>query len=245
MTGLYLSAGVLQFAVNFLLICAVSMLMGSSGAHIRALAASALGALSSVALILVDSQYAGILYGFSMVLICAVAFGISRVAICSGLVFCLIKIGLENMGNDSIFWLLPLCAGIALALVWQKKHDLYVPVELSYGGKTVNIMAFRDTGHHLRDPISGKEVLVVDSEVAKKLTGLSQEQLNHPVDNLAKTVGLRLIPFRSVGCSAGFLLAVSAEKTVIGGNRKNCVVAMAPQVLDENGRFQALMGGTL
>ena len=245
MTGLYLSAGVLQFAVNFLLICAVSMLMGGSCAHIRALVSAALGALSAVAFIVVDSQYAGIWYGVGMVMVCVVAFGYSGFAICRGIVFCLIKIGLEYMGNDNVLWLLPLCAGIALAVLWHKKQGLYVPVELSYDGKTVNIMALRDTGHHLRDPISGKEVLVVDSNVAEILTGLSQEQLNNPVDNLAKAVGLRLIPFRSVGCSAGFLLALSADRTLIGGSRRNCVVAMAPQVLDESGKFQALMGGAL
>ena len=44
-------------------------------------------------------------------------------------------------------------------------------------GSRVSIVALRDSGNTLRDPVSGEQVLVVSGEVAEKLTGLTQEQL--------------------------------------------------------------------
>ena len=244
----YLTAGVLQFAVHFLLICGVTMLLGRPCAYLRAAVASVAGTFYPIlmAVFVPDGQQNWIWYAVSLLFTCMVAFGIHRSGAVGSLVFCLLKIGLEGMGNkDSLLWILLLVLGFSIAVFWRKWHSTYVPVEISYGGRTVKLTALLDSGHNLRDPISGKRVLVVDADVAGILTGLSGQQLKNPIENVEKIVGLRLIPYKTVGSNSGFLLAFSVKNTKIGGRRGSAVVAMAPYVLDEEGKFQALIGGTV
>ena len=91
----------------------------------------------------------------------------------------------------------------------------YLPVELSYGDNHVRITALQDTGNTLRDPITGRQVLVVGADVAQQLTGLSRQQLRAPIETLGAFPGLRLIPYRTVGGSS-FLLAIRIPKVKIG-----------------------------
>ena len=56
--------------------------------------------------------------------------------------------------------------------------------ELTYGGKSVSIVALRDSGNTLRDPISGEQVLVVSGSTARRAMGVHEP----PVD--AAIVGI-------------------------------------------------------
>ena len=102
-----------------------------------------------------------------------------------------------------------------------------------------------DTGHSLRDPVTGSQVLIVGADVAQTLTGLSPQQLADPVRCMGKLPGLRLIPYKTVGKSQGMLLAMQMPNGKIGNRTGNILVAFSPQVLDESGKFQALIGGNV
>ena len=132
--------------------------------------------------------------------------------------------------------------GIAFACVVVGKGKRYVPVELSYGGRTVALTALRDTGNTLRDPISGKQVLVIGADAAQILTGLTTSVLADPVGSLGVLPGLRFIPYQSVG-NTGFLLALTMQNVKIGNKRGDTIVAFSPQVF--NHRYQALTGGNV
>ena len=123
----------------------------------------------------------------------------------------------------------------------------YVPVELTYGVKTVSIIALRDSGNTLRDPISGEQVLVVSGEVAEKLTGLTQEQLSAPLKTLMcrPVPGLRLIPYRAVGQAGDMLLAMRFDGVKIGHRTQSAVVAFAAEGLGRGDVYQALTGGVI
>ena len=120
----------------------------------------------------------------------------------------------------------------------------YLPVELFYGDKQIRITALQDTGNTLRDPITGRQVLVVGADVAERLTGLSPQQLRTPIETIDKLPGLRLIPYRSVGCNS-FLLAIQLPKVKIGSWQGSSLVAFAPDFLSPEGAYQALTGGIL
>jgi stage II sporulation protein GA (sporulation sigma-E factor processing peptidase) len=94
-----------------------------------------------------------------------------------------------------------------------------VQVELTYGGQTVKLNALRDTGNTLRDPVTGKSVLVVGADIADRLTGLSRRQLSEPVETISEIPGMRLIPYRAVGQPSGLLLALPVRKSKIGGKK--------------------------
>jgi len=116
-------------------------------------------------------------------------------------------------------------------------------VELSYGDKRVQLTALRDTGNTLRDPVTGRQVLVVDASTAGKLTGLSVQQLKKPVESVTALPGLRLIPYRAVGQAGGLLLALKIPQAKIGSWQGSALVAFAPEGLGSDGTYQALTGG--
>lgn len=120
-----------------------------------------------------------------------------------------------------------------------------VPVRLNCRGKTLEVMALRDTGNTLRDPVSGEAVLILGAEAAKNLAGLDKAMLADPIDTLArgKFPGLRLIPYRTVGQGSGMLLALRMDSVEIDGRPAGTLVAFAPEGLDQEGTFQALAGG--
>ena len=104
-------------------------------------------------------------------------------------------------------------------------------------------LSVEDTGNLLRDPITGRQVLVVGGDVALELTGLTQEQLRSPVESIGALPGLRLIPYRNVGNSSGFLLALRLQNVKIGKWKGSTLVAFAPEGLSSEGAYQALTGG--
>ena len=121
----------------------------------------------------------------------------------------------------------------------------YVQVEITEGQSTVRLIALRDSGNTLCDPITGESVLVIGAAAAEKLTGLTAEQLRAPLENLGSIPGLRLIPFRAVGCSGGMLLAKRFDLVTIGGKSGKVLVAFAAEGLGDGQMYQALTGGVL
>lgn len=131
-------------------------------------------------------------------------------------------------------------AGITFGCMVIGKEKKFVPVELSYNGKNLTLTALRDTGNTLRDPITGKQVLIIGADAAQTLTGLTKSALDDPVGNIGKLPGLRLIPYHTIG-NTGFLLALPMQSVRIGNQRGNTLVALSPQIF--NRHYQALTGG--
>ena len=119
----------------------------------------------------------------------------------------------------------------------------YVTVSLSYGERQCSVIALRDSGNTLRDPITGEQVLVVSGDVAQQLTGFSREQLTRPLETLAQNpgIGLRLIPFHAVGNSCGLMLGMRFSEVRIGRELRSAVVAFAPEGVGEGEMHQALV----
>ena len=123
----------------------------------------------------------------------------------------------------------------------------YVPLTLTYGGKTASLIALRDSGNTLRDPVSGRQVLVVSGDIGQRLTGLTENQLQHPLETLAQRPipGLRLIPYKAVGRSGGFLLGLRMEQVKVGNQITEAVVAFAAEDFGRGEVYQALTGGAI
>ena len=121
----------------------------------------------------------------------------------------------------------------------------YTEVELWAGDRSVKLLALRDTGNRLTDPVTGQSVLVADAAAAMTLLQLTKEQLRHPVETVAAgfVPGLRLIPYRAVGQSCGMLVAVKLPRVRVGDWQGSGIVAFAPEGLGEEGIYRALTGG--
>ena len=122
----------------------------------------------------------------------------------------------------------------------------YEQVVFGNTGKPISVLALRDTGNTLKDPVTGESVLVISPEVACRLTGLTQEQLREPLDTMAGKVlpGLRLIPYQTIN-GAGMLLGMRFQNVKIGNRKVDPIVAFATEGLGRGDVYQALTGGTL
>ena len=123
----------------------------------------------------------------------------------------------------------------------------YVPVEVCYADKKWDLVALRDSGNLLRDPLTGEQVLVADADVGERLLGLSAHQLAKPAETLLAGLapGMRLIPYQTIGQSGAMLLAVRLQDVRIGSKRGSAMVAFAPERFDDRGGYQMLIGGML
>lgn len=248
---------ILNFLVDFLLLLGTNRLSGFPLSAKRCALASGLGGLYSGACMLPGFRFlGGILWRtVSLGLIAVIAFGCDRSAVKRGGVFLLLSMALGGMavsfGNGDFLTLILAAAGIWLlcrvAFGGSVGGREYVPITLTYGEKTASLIALRDSGNTLRDPITGEQVLVIAGEVAQRLTGLKPEQLRSPLETLAlrPVPGLRLIPYRAVGQSGGMLLAMRFENVKVGPRTQSAIVAFAPEGLGRGEVYQALTGGAL
>ena len=120
-------------------------------------------------------------------------------------------------------------------------------MELRWGDKSMSLVALRDTGNTLRDPITGEQVLVAGADVAEKLLGLTGDQLAHPVETMASGVipGIHLVPYHAVGQPGGLMIAVRFSEAKIGNTYASPLVAFAPEVLARGEMYQVLTGGAI
>ena len=248
---------VLNFLVDFLLLLGTNRLSGFPGAPGRCALGALVGGVYGGACLLPGFRFLGS-YVWRLVFLClmaGLAFGCSKSAVKRGGVFLLLSMamggaalcfGRGDFGTVMLVavfvWLL--CQASFGGSVGGRE---YVPVFLRYGENTASVLALRDTGNTLRDPITGEQVLVVSDGVARKLTGLTPEQLRTPLETLAKKPipGLRLIPYRSVGHGSGMLLALRIREVKIGSRKQSALVAFAPEGLGGDSLVQALTGGVL
>ena len=183
----------------------------------------------------------------------AIAFGMNLSALQRSGLFLLLSMAMGGIalqiGRQNLLTVL-LCALLCLLLSMisfggQAGGREYVPLQIALGEKSASLIALKDTGNTLRDPLTGEPVLVISASVAGRLTGLTQQQLKNPLETLSSCLvpGLRLIPYHCVGNAHGFMLAKRFEDVVIGGKRKSTLVAFAAEGLGNGEIYQALTGG--
>lgn len=198
---------VLNFLVDFLLILGTNRLAGFPPGYGRGAMAAVLGGVYGGACLIPEFSFLGSMFWriVFLALIAVIAFGWNRSAIPRGGIFLLLSMSLGGiamgMGQGSIWMLL-----LSLLLMWllcgisfrgSIGQREYIPVTLCWEDKEMSIIALKDTGNTLHDPLTGEQVLVAGADVGMKLLGLTEHQLMHPVETLASGAyqGLRLIPY--------------------------------------------------
>lgn len=248
----YLGIFLVGWLVDFLLLMGVKQLYPDDSPWWRAVLAAALGGGYGAVCLLPGCGFlaTGIFPALVMVVTALSAFGVGKKVlprICAFLLIRLALCGIAVPGGMLRPWTVLLASVLTLILCLlglPEGQGGYVPVELRYGAKHLQLTALRDTGNTLRDPVTGKPVLVLGADAAQKLTGLSPQQLRTPVESMQALPGLRLIPYRAI-CGSGLLLAMRVQDLRIGNWQGSGLVAFAPEVLSVEGKFQALTGGML
>ena len=236
----------LNFLVDLCLLLGVNRLSGHPPGVKRAAAAAALGGgYAGMSMVPGFSFLANGLWRLvSLGLMGWTAFGADRSGWSRSMLFMLLSMALGglalslNTGGTG----LPICAG-GLALLcrmgFRTRGGDVIPGVVTYRGHTVRVLALRDTGNTLRDPITGETVTVLSPGVGKRL-GIPVEVLCDPAG--AMQPGVRLIPARTVG-GGGLLAAVRCEAVMLGGKAAGTLVAFAREEFG-NGEYNALTGGS-
>lgn len=109
-------------------------------------------------------------------------------------------------------------------------------------GKAVVLNVLIDTGNMLTDPITGYPVVVAEKSA---LRGIVPEKTNEDdIEELSRYIsGVRLIPFRSLGCENGMMTAFCPDKVFCRGVlSKNITVAITSSSICPDRRYNALAG---
>ena len=254
MAGMLALVLVLQFLVDYLLLFGTGRMLGGASDPVRCALGAAVGVLHGSVCLVPGLEFLGTLvWRFAVLgLMGLMAFGPGREGLRQAAVFMLVQLILGGIALS-----LRRC-GPAVLLIWLlsawllrrcfpgEAQPAYLPLEITGSAGSVRLLALRDTGNTLRDPVTGEQVLVISAEAARTLTGLTREQLRHPLETLTgrKTPGLRLIPYRSVG-GTGLLLAQRFPEVTLGKRKGSALVAFAPEGFEKEDAVQALTGGTL
>lgn len=247
----------LNFAVDLLLILGTNRLAGFPPGFLRAAPAAALGALYASACMVPRLYFLGhtVWRLVFLVLMGILAFGLNSSAWKRTGIFVLLSMAMGGIALGIGRAELPVLILSAFG-VWILSRigfggsvggREYVPITVTEGDRHISVIALKDTGNSLRDPISGEQVLVLGPEAAARLLTLSKEQLQHPLETMVKCPGqgLRLIPYSAVGQPGGMLLAKRFANVKTGQKRGSALVAFAPERIGAGQMYQALAGGNI
>ena len=247
----------INFLVDYLLLMGTNRLSGHPSDAKRLLGAALLGAAYSGVCLLPDFWFLGSMPWriISLGLMGSVAYGWNRSALRRCGVFLLLSLALGGLavciGRADIRALLLSGLGLwclcRLSFLAPPCSRDYVPLEIVWGEKKLKLLALRDTGNTLRDPVTGQQALVLSSSAASRLTGLTPEQISHPLETITARPmpGLRLLPYRTVGQGGAMMLAMAFDDVVLDGRRQKSLVAFAPENIGQEAGYQALTGGII
>lgn len=129
----------------------------------------------------------------------------------------------------------------------------YQEVTAEMGERSVRFRALTDSGNLLRDPMSGRKVIVVESRAIAPLFGGMTGELLQSLDALAPETALEqlrrcgntpfwLLPARTAAQNA-LMVVFRPEKLYIDGNlREDYILGLAGRQLEIGGDCRALMG---
>lgn len=241
---IYLDAFIgLNFLVDLCLLLGVNRLSGHPLGVKRAAAAAAVGGGYAGACLVPGFSFlaSGLWRAVSLGLMGWTAFGADRSGWRRSMLFILLSMALGGMAVSSGAGVVVCASALALLCRMGMRGfgQQFERVAVTYGGQTVELLALRDTGNALTDPITGQSVTVLSPEIGVRL-GIPEEVLRDPAGVML--AGVRLIPARTVG-GGGLLAAVRCEKVTIGGKEAGTIVAFARETFG-NGEYQALTGGS-
>lgn len=245
----------LNFTVDFLLLLGTNRLTGFPAGVGRAAAAASLGAIySGMCLMRGFSFLGGTVWRLVfLALMGMTAFGMNPGALSRTGIFVLLSMAMGGIalgfgrGNLGML-ILSGCMVLMLCHVGFGKRAggrEYIPLTVTEGKRSATVVALRDTGNTLRDPITGEQVVILGAEAAERLTGLSRQQLSRPLETMLANPGqgFRLIPFSALGQPGGMLLAKRYRQVKIGDRQGSRIIAFAPQRIGQGEVYQALTGG--
>ncbi len=151
--------------------------------------------------------------------------------------------------NIPVLYLATSCGAAYAAIVtvqkFLKKSSMrnYTDITIVNHGKSVALKALVDTGNMLKDPFSGKTVMIVETKAVAPLFEYDIEKIaSEDTDLNTLPHGFRVIPFSSLGNKNGILIAFVPERILINDcERENIVAAFYNSTLSKSREYNALL----
>ena len=144
-----------------------------------------------------------------------------------------------------------LAAGIRVYTRSEKKADRMYKVRLYANGKCKEETAFLDTGNRLTDSVSGKPVCICNIDILK---GLLEENTLRELEQFSSglisgnfgNLHPHFLPFISLGCSQGMVLAVTLDYLYLEGRNvhkiiRRPVIAVSGEHCPFSGDYQMIL----
>lgn len=128
----------------------------------------------------------------------------------------------------------------------NKQNKKYYIITVTHNDKKITVPALFDSGNLLKEPITGKDVSIVEWKYAKKLFDTDCE-FDKLVDEMEK-LKLWAVPFHSVGNKNGMILAFIADEIKIHEENKvikKSFVGLYGDKLSQKGEYYALLNAGL
>jgi len=168
--------------------------------------------------------------------------------------------------NIKYTWLL---AGLAAAILLGKwgagfiKRNIFrsllrLPVVLCFGTVRIPVKALIDTGNNLKDPLTGKPVVIIEYELLRPFLpqatrSLFEKNQEPDVQELISSLALsywaprvRMIPFSTIGKQKGMLLGLRPDEIIVVNEGKpvrvrDVVLGVYQKKLASDRGYQALL----
>ncbi len=120
-------------------------------------------------------------------------------------------------------------------------------IEISLAGRSVKLRALLDTGNRLRDPISGRRVIIAPPDSVSSLLPERAARLiksgDDPVSLLPKLrescpVSFSLVPYSSVGMQSALMLTFRPDS--VSGREETPLIGIKPGLNIEGGGYSAI-----
>ena len=148
--------------------------------------------------------------------------------------------------------------GLHIAKGHMLKRQLLCTVQVFVDEKGASFNALVDTGHTLREPLSGSHVIVAEFEHVKGflpdgLKVMFYEKCESRLEGLSGEESpfykrIRMIPFASLGRKSGMLIGFRPDRVAVegvDGTPENVVIGIYNDRLCPGGRYQGLVSPEL
>lgn len=257
----------LNLLLDYLLALCTARICGVRLRRWRYLGAAALGAVYAAASVFpalgfLTTAPVKLIFGLLMALIayggeekwlrCALAF-FAVSALFGGAVWAISAQSGGMMGSAAVIHVSMPVLVLAFAVIYavlstvfrrsMKNADIAVsPVQLTFGGRSIELRCLRDSGNALFDPMLGDRVLIASSDTLSPLFG---EKLSGDCMEFISSSELsgraRLIPYSAVGTASGMLAAFRPDEISLDGKAQgDIIVAISPTPVGGDG-FDAIL----
>ena len=133
------------------------------------------------------------------------------------------------------------------------KKDMLCNISIVFEQGKIDINAIIDTGNFLKEPLTGKPVIIVEKDVLKNvIPGNILDCMEEIISGIKiiedKYISkIRLIPFSALGTENGLLLGIKPENFYINYQgkiveNKDIIVGIYNKKLSKNNKYNALIG---